>query len=192
MLLKISFHPNLFLKSNVFFFFKLILPCVYLCFHVLVIVFQNSSKIQATVLSQDTNTAVIKCLFKDGQSHFCLVCCSSNSSFIAANVSTSANATVTVDLYGLGTSGATVLYCNASAQNVSQMNCNHHDVTTSAYATQAIAAISGIWLGMYNPINIVLLFRSSANSDVHIWHHCVSLCGAVHVPVEAVWKVFIS
>ena len=120
------------------------------------------------------------------------MCCSSNSSLIAANVSTSANTTVTVDLYSLGTRDATVLYCNASAQNVSQMNCNHHDVTTSAYATQEMAAISGILLGMHNPINIVLLFRSSASSDVHIWLHCVSFCGAVHVPVEAVWKVFIS
>ena len=151
------------------------------------IVLQNSSIRQATVLSQDRNKAVIKCLFKNGQSHFCLVCCSSNSSLIAANVSTSANTTVTVDLYGLGTREATVLYCNASAQNVSQMNCNHHDVTT----TQEMAAISGIWLGMYNPINIVFLFRSSANSDLRICHHCATpcSCGAVYVHVEeAMWK----
>lgn len=112
------------------------------------IILQDSTSVQAMVLFNDRIRAVIECLFPNGLSHFCLVCCISNTSLPIGNTSSSsANTTVTVELYNLDTSDSPVLYCKVSAWNVSKANCSqtyqHHNSTQFNIEP-------GIWLALYN------------------------------------------
>lgn len=98
------------------------------------IVLHSSLIVQVAVLFQDQNRAVINCTFTDHMSHFCLACCLSDSSLTIANISTFAQKTVTVDLYGLMAMNGSALYCDVTAQNISEASCNNQLEATGARA----------------------------------------------------------
>ncbi|KAL5494262.1 hypothetical protein EMCRGX_G015559 [Ephydatia muelleri] len=79
--------------------------------------------ITGEVSSQDSNHVTVKCTFYDGFSHYCLLCCSTDTSVQVSaysNVSSSSGPIAYADLYGLK-SGA-VYYCKAFATDISSVS----------------------------------------------------------------------
>ena len=78
----------------------------------------------AEVSSQDSNHITVKCTFYDGFSHYCLLCCSTDTSVQVSaysNVSSSSGPFAYVNLYGL--KPGAVYYCKAFATDDVNKKC---------------------------------------------------------------------
>ena len=130
----------------------------------------NDSSVQAAVQLQDTYKIVINCTFLDNLPHFCLVCCLSYSSLSIANISDSAQRTVTVDLYGLMAMDGSALHCNVSTRNTSETNCNYTYLYYEAAGTSSQSQPGMLFALPKLHDQCLFSFRSDA-----AYHWCIQL-----------------